>query len=171
MKRCGGLVALVLMMVLSGCGFVQGSSRVASAEQQRVIVDEFWSLFPDTVEATGTDPSHFVYEGGAIYTAERIAERDLDYRSCSNDVDGTTLYMLSASVSDSSQRNTKEEYKQKVQKMRDLWESWGYEVQGRGPHSDGSEIVMYTDSGTRVSYLVDTVGEVISVKTACVLPE
>ncbi|MFW0119175.1 hypothetical protein ACN08Y_04550 [Rothia sp. P5764] len=148
---------------------MQGSSRVASAEQQRVIVDEFWSLFPDTVEATGTDPSHFVYEGGAIYTAERIAERDLDYRLCSDDVDGTSLYMLSALVRDTSQRNSKEEYKQKVQKMRDLWESWGYEVQGRGPHSEGAEIVMYTDSGTRVSYLATVSGERISVDTACVL--
>ncbi|MFW0181189.1 hypothetical protein [Rothia sp. P5766] len=167
-KRLGGVLALVLVVLL-GCSLVKGSSRVASAEQQRVIVDEFWSLFPGTVEATGTDPSHFVYAGGAIYTAERIAERGLDYRSCSNDVDGTSLYMLSASVSDSSQRNTKDEYQQKVQGMRDLWESQGYEVRGRGPHSDGSEIVMYTDSGTRVSYLATVSGERISVDTACVL--
>ncbi|MFW0183879.1 hypothetical protein ACN082_10325, partial [Rothia sp. CCM 9417] len=52
---------LGMVFLMAGCGLMQGSSRVASAEQQRVIVDEFWSLFPGTVEATGTDPSHFVY--------------------------------------------------------------------------------------------------------------
>lgn len=113
MKRLGGLVALVLVVVLSGCSLVQGSSRVASAEQQRVIVDEFWSLFPDTVEATGTDPSHFVYEGGDLYSVEEARSRGFSgKRSCSNDVDGTSLYMLSALVRDTSQRNSKEEYKQ-----------------------------------------------------------
>ncbi|MFW0111145.1 hypothetical protein [Rothia sp. CCM 9416] len=148
---------------------MQGSSRVASAEQQRVIVDEFWSLFPGTVEATGTDPSHFVYAGGAIYTAERIAERGLDYRSCSNDVDGTSLYMLSALVRDTSQRNSKDEYQQKVQGMRDLWESQGHEVLSVGPVSAGAEIKFVTDAGTEVRYSAGEHAEIIQVQTACVL--
>ncbi|MFW0183451.1 hypothetical protein ACN082_08085, partial [Rothia sp. CCM 9417] len=119
---------------------------------------------------TGTDPAHFVYEGGDPYSVEEARGRGFSaMRSCSNDVDGTSLYMLSASVRDTSQRNSKEEYKQKVQGMRDLWESQGHEVLSVGPVSAGAEIRFVTDAGTEVRYSAGEHAEIIQVQTACVL--
>ncbi len=164
MKRIFLSVVLVLVFVLSGCGFVDQKDEAVEPDANEIF-RHVYSVATAATSANGNEAKFRWMNNTKPFPYKEASWADTIPWTCTDQEGTARVEFIAETTYGKDLRN--ENYREQVEKVRTAWESRGLRVRSVGASKGMIQIATDLDYGTVVVYTAGLGGESVEASTQC----